>query len=99
MDIEIIKAFSKLLDEKFEPINDKLNEHSHLLKTLENKIDSNHNKLLEKLDELEAKNANRHIEINTETKNISKNLKFIKHKLHQTEEEVFDIKDHLKLIK
>jgi chromosome segregation ATPase len=33
------------------------------------------------------------------TTDISKDVKFIKHKLHQTEEDVFDIKDHLRIIK
>lgn len=42
-------------------------------------------------------------EFRTETKDnfnsIAKDVKFIKHKLHETEEDVFDIKDHLKIIK
>ncbi|MDU1601937.1 MULTISPECIES: hypothetical protein [Clostridium] len=42
-------------------------------------------------------------EFRTETKDnfnsITKDVKFIKHKLHETEEDVFDIKDHLKIIK
>lgn len=42
-------------------------------------------------------------EFRTETKesfnSIHKDVKFIKHKLHETEEDVFDIKDHLKIIK
>lgn len=33
------------------------------------------------------------------TKSISKDVKFIKHKIHETEEDVFDIKDHLKIIR
>ncbi|BCZ45715.1 hypothetical protein psyc5s11_17820 [Clostridium gelidum] len=42
-------------------------------------------------------------EFRTETKDnfssINKDVKFIKHKLHETEEDVFDIKDHLKIVK
>ncbi|CAI3543063.1 MULTISPECIES: hypothetical protein [Clostridium] len=42
-------------------------------------------------------------EFRTQTKDnfnsILKDVKFIKHKLHETEEDVFDIKDHLKIIK
>lgn len=42
-------------------------------------------------------------EFRTETKDgfslVSKDIKFIKHKLRETEEDVFDIKDHFKLIK
>lgn len=33
------------------------------------------------------------------TKSISKDVKFIKHKIHETEEDVFDIKDYLKIIR
>ncbi len=33
------------------------------------------------------------------TKSTSKEVKFIKHKLHEAEEEMFDIKDHLQIIK
>ncbi|WP_294378691.1 hypothetical protein [uncultured Clostridium sp.] len=33
------------------------------------------------------------------TRSISKDVKFIKHKIHETEEDVFDIKDHLKIIR
>lgn len=42
-------------------------------------------------------------DVRTETKNafnnILKDVKFIKHKLHETEEDIFDIKDHLKIVK
>lgn len=42
-------------------------------------------------------------EFRTETKDqlntITGDIKFIKHKLHENEEEVFRIKDHLKIIK
>jgi chromosome segregation ATPase len=51
------------------------------------------------LTQLDTKNANRHMDAFSKIKNIDKDVKFIKHKLHQTEEDVFDIKDHLKAIK
>ena len=42
-------------------------------------------------------------EFRTETKDnfssIIKDVKFIKDKLHETEKDVFDIKDHLKIVK
>ncbi|EYE89018.1 hypothetical protein Q428_04795 [Fervidicella metallireducens AeB] len=42
-------------------------------------------------------------EFRTESKNsfaaLSKDVKFVKHKLHKTEEDVFDIKDYLKIVK
>lgn len=52
-----------------------------------------------KLDDLEPKNATRHTEIFDKIDTVSKDVKFIKHKLHETEEDVFVIKDHLKLVK
>lgn len=51
------------------------------------------------LIQLDTKNADRHVTAFSKIKAIDKDIKFIKHKLHQTEEDVFDIKDHLKLIK
>lgn len=38
-------------------------------------------------------------ELQDTKKELKKDIKFIKHKLHQTEEDVFDIKDYLKIIK
>jgi hypothetical protein len=48
---------------------------------------------------MDIKNADRHLEAFSKISSIDKDIKFIKHKLHQTEEDVFDIKDHLKIIK
>ena len=39
------------------------------------------------------------IETRDNFSSINKDVKFIKHKLHKTEEDVFDIKDHLKIVK
>jgi chromosome segregation ATPase len=50
--------------------------------------------------QLEEKALNERFDIiELATTDISKDVKFIKHKLHQTEEDVFDIKDHLRIIK
>jgi predicted nucleic acid-binding Zn-ribbon protein len=51
------------------------------------------------LESMDIKNADRHLEAFSKISSIDKDIKFIKHKLHQTEEDVFDIKDHLKIIK
>lgn len=76
------------------------------LDNLESKIDANHEEIIQKLnvvenklDEIEPKNAVRHTEIYNEINIITKDVRFIKHKIHETEEDVFDIKDHLKLVK
>lgn len=36
---------------------------------------------------------------NEKMDNVSKDIKFVKHKIYKTEEEVFDIKDHLQIVK
>lgn len=51
------------------------------------------------VSDLEPKNAVRHLELNTNIEEMHKDIKFIKHKLHINEEEIFDIKDKLKLVK
>jgi chromosome segregation ATPase len=49
--------------------------------------------------ELDPKNASRHVELNNSIDELHKDVKFIKHKLHVNEEEIFDIKDKLRLVK
>lgn len=84
MDKELLEVLSKLLDEKLKPVLESQER-------IEKKLDS----VVEQTADL--------TEFRTETRDnldtISKDVKFIKHKLHETEEDVFDIKDHLKIIK
>ena len=48
----------------------------------------------------EGKSLNERLDIiELAVTSTSKDVKFVKHKLRETEEDVFDIKDHLKLIK
>lgn len=51
------------------------------------------------VSDLDPRNANRHVIIESSIAELHKDVKFIKHKLHVNEEEIFDIKDHLKLVK
>lgn len=60
-----------------------------------NKIDD----LKSNIDNIDAKNANKHLELYGTINELHKDIKFIKHKIHVNEEEIFDIKDHLKLVK
>lgn len=87
-------------------MEDVLKEILTKLSNIDAKIDTNHKELIDRLDkledrfeDLEGKNATRHTEIYNISKLAAKDVKFIKHKLHETEEDVFDIKDHLKIIK
>lgn len=101
-----IQTMRSEVNEKFDNLEKQVNKNSLLLEKMENNI-----KLLaEGQDTIinqigvsaeENKNTiNSRLEIiELATKSISKDVKFIKHKLHETEEDVFDIKDHLKIIK
>lgn len=41
MDNDILKSLSNLLDEKLKPINDKLDEHTQILRALEHSAEVN----------------------------------------------------------
>lgn len=69
---------------------------------LNNKVDKNHEEVISKLNMHDAilTSINDDIrELTINQKLIQSDTKFIKHKLHKTEEEVFDLKDQLKLVK
>ncbi|TCO79152.1 hypothetical protein [Marinisporobacter balticus] len=63
------------------------------------KLDQGQQEIKDHLIQLDSQDADRHMDTFSKIKTIDKDVKFIKHKLHQTEEDVFDIKDHLKAIK
>lgn len=77
---------------------------SLLMKILDNQtqMQSDITEIKDKMNAVFNQTANL-TEFRTETKDnfaiLSKDVKFIKHKLHETEEDVFDIKDHLKIVK
>ena len=77
---------------------------SLLIQILENqtKMQSDITEIKEKINSVYDQTADL-TEFRTETKDnfssINKDVKFIKHKLHETEEDVFDIKDHFKIVK
>ncbi|WP_152912106.1 hypothetical protein [Caloranaerobacter sp. TR13] len=58
---------------------------------LETKLDEVSNKL----DDLEAKNAQRHIEVNGKLDKITDDIEFIKHKEFENEQDIFKIKKKL----
>lgn len=83
------------MEEVLKQIIDKLN-------SMGKEINSRLDRIESKLDSVHAQTADL-TEFRTETKenfeDVSKDVKFIKHKLHKTEEDVFDIKDYLKIVK
>ena len=88
MENELLKQISQLLDDKLRPIHSKLNS-----------LESGQNEIIGRLSDIESNDVTRYLKIYNSTSSISKDLKFINHKLRETEEDVFDIKDHLKLVK
>ncbi|QEK11732.1 hypothetical protein FQB35_04775 [Crassaminicella thermophila] len=77
----------------------KLEQGQTKLEQGQTKLEQGQKEIKDHLVQLDTQNADRHMEAFSKIKTIDKEVKFIKHKLHQTEEDVFDIKDHLKLIK
>ena len=51
------------------------------------------------LGDLEATNAKRHIEMEKSINVLNENVDFITHKLNETERDMFNIKNNLKIIK
>jgi len=88
------KIFNEILS-KLTSIENSLQD----LKQGQLRIEEKINNINIKIDDLEPKNATRHSEINLNIDALSKDMKFIKNKLHETDEGVFDIKDYLKIIK
>lgn len=99
------QSISKI-NEKISDLENPMNKTNENLASIENKSDNNHKEVIKRLNniellitELEPENAARHVEMNSNIGELHKDIKFIKHKLHVNEEEIFDIKDHLKLVK
>ena len=69
---------------------------------LEQKVDGLEQSVIRienKLDDMEVKNAERHLDSNKKILLMYNDISFIKHKEFQTEQELFHIKDHLQIIK
>lgn len=105
-EIKDIKDDVNNISNRVNNVDNKVNKNTILLE----KMDSNlkllaegHETVLHQLgtsSEENNSNINDRLEvIELSTKVISKDVKYVKHKIHETEEDVFDIKDHLKIIK
>jgi len=90
------------VEDLLKQIIDKLNSMDKKLNSMDTDLNSRLDRIEIKLDAVHDQTADL-TEFRTETKDnmdiISKDVKFIKHKLHETEEDVFDIKDYLKIVK
>jgi predicted nucleic acid-binding Zn-ribbon protein len=69
------------------------------LKENQNHANESLGRIESKLDDLEIKNANNHIETMRSLKDINETLDFLTHKENQTEKEVYTIKKRLEIIK
>lgn len=80
MDKEILQALSSLLDEKLEPIIKDIKDLKAGQEEIKNTI-----------QELEPKNANRHVEIADELKKVNIKLEELKELREVTKENCYDI--------
>lgn len=90
------------MEELLKQILERLNNIEETQKQIQSDIKDlkeGQSRIESKFDDLEAKNATRHTEMFVKLNEIGKDAKYIKYKIHENEEEIFDIKDHLKLIK
>ncbi len=87
---------------KMEKNQSKMEENQNKMQQIQIQMQSDISEIKEKVIAVYNQTADL-TEFRTETKdnfnNVSKDVKFIKHKLHETEEEMFDIKDRLQIIK
>ncbi|WP_129600250.1 hypothetical protein [Anaerophilus nitritogenes] len=93
-----MKTINQRLDHMESDIKD-LKQGQTKLEQGQTKLEQGQQEIKNHLIQLDSQNATRHMDAFSQLKTIDKEVKFIKHKLHQTEEDVFDIKDHLKIIK
>lgn len=86
------KMYSEILDMKAD------------MNKLSKKIDTGFNELTERIDKLSnglGKMVTNEVadELSSQLDEIKKDVKFVKHKVRETEEDVFTIQSHLKIIK
>ena len=68
-------------------------------KSMDTKLATLRSELIDKIDRLEARNAEQHMDIKESIASVEKEVKYIKHRLNKTDEDVFEIKDYLKIVK
>ncbi len=84
---KLFDLMSKMYAEMQEGFNDIKKDMSFLME--------GQNKIANKLNELEGKNAANHISMNTKLNKVSEELDFLSHKEFQTEKEMYLIKQKL----
>jgi len=68
-------------------------------KSMDAKLATLKSELVDTIDGLEARNAEQHTDIKESIARVEKEVKYIKHRLNKTDEDVFEIKDYLKIVK
>lgn len=104
---EIFDLLSKMysdLTEKFDSINSEMQEIKQSINNLDIKVDNGFNEVNSRIDNLSTGIGNMVTnevadELSYQLKTIKNDVKFVKHKVQETEEDVFTIQSHLKIIK
>ncbi|MGL5086719.1 MAG: hypothetical protein ACRC68_13525 [Clostridium sp.] len=112
MDNEILnKILNKLesmdnkinsMDNKISSMDDKINSMDEGQQRIEIEIagiKKDISKVDDKLIDLEAKNATSHSEMRLANDKVLTEVKFIRHRLNETEKDIFTLCDHLKIVK
>lgn len=94
----------KLMEKMYSEMHEGFKNVNEKIDNLDSKVDKGFSEINTRIDDLSSgigKMVADEVagELSIQLKELKTDIKFIKHKLHETEEDVFDIKDHLKIIK
>ncbi len=95
---QIDKRFEQI-DEHFNKLEGEVQDNREEIKKLEEKLTSQHDMTREELKKEISYVYTEARDIDKKVDSISKDVKFIKHKEFQNEQELFELKDQLKVIK
>ena len=102
--LELITKMYAEMKEGFSSINNRIDNVETKVDNLENKVDNLENTMNKRFDELTSDISNLVSKdiaegISSQIDDIKTDLGFVKHKLNATEEDVYKIQSHLKIIK
>lgn len=88
MEKDLVDILSKLLDQKLEPINNKLIN-----------LENSQNQIREDIKEIKKVITENNIELVATLKDISERFDRVEYKINRTDDDVISIKNNLKVIK
>ena len=100
--LEILKSMQEQMNSMENKINNRFDNLECKFDNLENRFDNlekGQEEIKATIGDLEATNAKRHIELEKSINVLNENVDFITHKWNETERDMFNIKNNLKIIK